>query len=70
MPTQQRIEEQTACGSPETVAAKIVELHDTLGKLDAYWSMFDVGACPTSEIIQSMELYGNEVRPRVERAIA
>ena len=70
IPTQQRLDEQTACGSPETVAAKIVELHDTLGKLDAYWSMFDVGACPTSEIIQSMELYAKEVRPRVERAIA
>ncbi len=70
IPLQQRIDEQTACGSPETVAGKIVELHDTLGKLDAYWSVFDLGGCPTPEIIQSMELYARNVRPRVERMIS
>lgn len=69
IPIQQRIDEQTACGSPETVARKVIELHDMLGKLDAYWSIFDVGGCPTAEIIQSMQLYASEVRPRVERAL-
>lgn len=69
-PTQQRLEEQTACGSPETVAGRIIDLHDTLGKLDAYWSMFDVGACPTDEILQSMELYASDVRPQVDKTLA
>jgi len=67
-PLKARVREQSACGSPKTVANKIIELKETLGKLDAFWSIFDIGGCSTDQIFQSMELYARQVRPHVEQA--
>lgn len=62
MPIQQRVEEQTLCGSPETVASQMQTLTQELGLLDTFWGLFDVGAMPTERILKSITLFAQALK--------
>ena len=56
-------------GSPETVAAKIVDVVTTLG-LARFDMKYSNGTLPHSKMMRSIELYGSKVMPLVRTALA
>jgi probable LLM family oxidoreductase len=56
-------------GSPETVAAKIVDVVTTLG-LARFDMKYSNGTLPHSKMMRSIELYGSKVMPLVRKALA
>jgi len=55
-------------GSPEEVAAKIVEQHRVFGH-QRFLIQFSVGTLPHAEVMRSIELFGTEVAPQVRAEI-
>jgi probable LLM family oxidoreductase len=58
-----------AVGSPEQVAEKILFEHELFGH-DRYIAQMSVGAVAHADVMRSIELFGNEVAPRVRDALA
>ncbi|HEV7952173.1 MAG TPA: LLM class flavin-dependent oxidoreductase, partial [Candidatus Saccharimonadales bacterium] len=56
-------------GSPEEIADRIIELHKKIGHTRHYFQM-DVGQLPHDKFLQSIELLGTKVAPRVKKALA
>lgn len=56
-------------GSPETVAAKIVDVATTLG-LARFDMKYSNGTLPHSKMMRSIELYGTKVIPLVRQSLA
>jgi probable LLM family oxidoreductase len=56
-------------GSPETVARKIAATVSTLG-LTRFEMKYSAGSLPHEKLMQSIELYGNKVVPRVRDMLA
>ncbi|MFS0723343.1 LLM class flavin-dependent oxidoreductase [Paenibacillus sp. 1P07SE] len=55
-------------GSPETVAAKIVDLHRNVG-VTRFLIHMPLGTMPHHEVMRAIELLGTEVAPRVRAAL-
>lgn len=55
-------------GSPEEIADRIIELHKKIKHTRHYFQM-DVGQLPHDKFLQSIELLGTEVAPRVRKAL-
>jgi alkanesulfonate monooxygenase SsuD/methylene tetrahydromethanopterin reductase-like flavin-dependent oxidoreductase (luciferase family) len=55
-------------GSPDEIAARIVELHGHLGHMRHFLQM-DIGGVPHEYLLESITLLANEVKPRVERLL-
>jgi probable LLM family oxidoreductase len=58
-----------AVGSPEQVAEKILAEHALFGN-QRYVAQMSVGAVSHSDVMRSMELFGNEVAPTVRAEVA
>lgn len=56
-------------GSPEEIADRIVELHTRIGHSRHFFQM-DVGQLPHDKFLQSIELLGTKVAPRVKKALS
>ncbi|HEY2669436.1 MAG TPA: LLM class flavin-dependent oxidoreductase [Rugosimonospora sp.] len=56
-------------GSPETVAAKVAETVRTLG-VERFGFKYSSGTLPHENLMTSIRLYGEEVMPRVKKALA
>ncbi|MDR3374031.1 MAG: LLM class flavin-dependent oxidoreductase, partial [Ancalomicrobiaceae bacterium] len=56
-------------GSPETVAAKIVGMYDSLGGIDRVTMIQGSGGLPHDRALASIELLGTKVKPLVDAAI-
>lgn len=56
-------------GSPEEIADRIIELHKKIGHTRHYFQM-DVGQLPHDKFLQSIELLGTKVAPRVKKALS
>jgi probable LLM family oxidoreductase len=56
-------------GSPDDVAARIVELHRHLGHMRHFLQM-DLGGLPQEYLLESITLLATEVKPRVTRLLA
>ena len=56
-------------GTPETVAAKIVDVVKTLG-IVRFDMKYSHGTLPHAKMMRSIELYGTKVMPLVKRAFA
>ena len=56
-------------GDPDTVAAKIIRWSEVLG-IVRFMLHISVGTMPHDLVLNSIELFGNEVAPRVRRALA
>jgi alkanesulfonate monooxygenase SsuD/methylene tetrahydromethanopterin reductase-like flavin-dependent oxidoreductase (luciferase family) len=56
-------------GSPEEIAERIIELHKRIKHTRHYFQM-DVGQLPHDKFLQSIELLGTKVAPRVRKALA
>jgi probable LLM family oxidoreductase len=54
-------------GSPETVAAKILQHSEALGGVSRFTFQMDVGSLPHARLTRSIELIGEKVRPVVRR---
>lgn len=57
-------------GSPETVAAKIRHISDSLGGVSQVSLMMSGGPLAHDKMLRSLELLGSEVRPRVQAEAA
>lgn len=55
-------------GSPEEIADRIIELHKKIKHTRHYFQM-DVGQLPHDKFLQSIELLGTKVAPRVREAL-
>jgi probable LLM family oxidoreductase len=55
-------------GSPEEIADRIIELHKRIKHTRHYFQM-DVGQLPHDKFLQSIELLGTKVAPRVREAL-
>ncbi|RYF29256.1 MAG: LLM class flavin-dependent oxidoreductase [Chloroflexi bacterium] len=55
-------------GSPEEIADRIIELHKRIGHARHFFQM-DVGQLPHDKFLQSIELLGTQVAPRVKKAL-
>jgi alkanesulfonate monooxygenase SsuD/methylene tetrahydromethanopterin reductase-like flavin-dependent oxidoreductase (luciferase family) len=55
-------------GDPEEIADRIIELHKKIKHTRHYFQM-DVGQLPHDKFLQSIELLGTEVAPRVRKAL-
>jgi probable LLM family oxidoreductase len=53
-------------GSPETVAAKMQHISESLGGVSQVSLMMSGGPLPHDKLLRAIELLGNEVRPRVQ----
>ena len=56
-------------GAPETVAAKIVDVVETLG-IVRFAMKYSHGTLPHTKMMRSVELYGSKVMPLVKKAFA
>jgi alkanesulfonate monooxygenase SsuD/methylene tetrahydromethanopterin reductase-like flavin-dependent oxidoreductase (luciferase family) len=56
-------------GAPETVAAKIVDVTNTLG-ITRFDMKYSNGTLPHSKMMRSIELYGTKVMPLVRKSLA
>lgn len=56
------------CGSPETVARKIIYLNKKVG-IDRFMLHVPVGSMPHEDVMRSIELFGKEVAPIVKNAL-
>lgn len=56
-------------GDPETVAEKIVRWAEVLG-IERFMLHISVGTLPHRQVLNSIELFGNEVGPLVRKALA
>lgn len=56
-------------GSPDDVAQSIVDMHEALGN-HRYVLKSDVGGLAHEHLLESIELLGSEVKPRVDRLLA
>lgn len=52
-------------GSPETVAAKIIKLHEDLG-INRFMLHLPVGSMPHEKVLKSIQLLGEQVKPIVD----
>jgi probable LLM family oxidoreductase len=73
-PTRQQFEHEVRngalhVGSPETVAAKIVQTVQTLG-IQRFDLKYSAGSLPHSNLMRCLELYGTKVAPIVRDALA
>jgi probable LLM family oxidoreductase len=55
-------------GSPDEIADRIIELHKRIGHVRHIFQM-DVGQLPHDKFLQSIELLGTKVAPKVRKAI-
>ena len=55
-------------GAPETVAAKIARVARALD-LSRFDLKYSLGTLPHEKLMESLQLYANEVAPRVRRAL-
>ena len=55
-------------GSPETVAAKIIELKKLMG-IDRFTLQTPVGTMPHDQVLRTIELFGTKVAPIVREAV-
>lgn len=55
-------------GSPETVAAKIIELKKRMG-IDRFTLQTPVGTMPHEQVLRTIELFGTKVAPIVREAV-
>ena len=55
-------------GAPETVAAKIARVARALD-LSRFDLKYSLGTLPHEKLMESLQLYANEVAPRVSRAL-
>lgn len=60
--------DQFVIGSPETVADELVHLHDDLG-IDCVIMYFHRPGIPQAQVLEAMELFAEEVMPRVNERI-
>ncbi len=58
------------CGNPDEVAKRLIAWDEALGGIDVILLKFDGGGLPMAEVLESMRLVIEEVRPRVREAIA
>lgn len=56
-------------GDPETIANKILHLHEHLN-ISRFFLQTPVGTMPHEDVMQSIELFGREVAPRVREGLA
>lgn len=56
-------------GSPDEIAARIVELHSHLGHMRHFLQM-DLGGLPQEYLLESITLLATEVKPRITRLLA
>lgn len=56
-------------GDPETVAAKIVAMHEIFGN-DRFLLQMAIGTMPHAKLMRGIELYGTKVAPLVRQRIA
>ncbi|KGJ18457.1 LLM class flavin-dependent oxidoreductase [Paracoccus sanguinis] len=56
-------------GSPEEIAARIVDLHGVMGH-DRHFFQMDLGQVPQKDFLHSIELLGTRVKPLVDAALA
>jgi alkanesulfonate monooxygenase SsuD/methylene tetrahydromethanopterin reductase-like flavin-dependent oxidoreductase (luciferase family) len=56
-------------GSPNEIAERILHLHSVLGHSRQIIQM-DVGGMPQPDVLQSIELLGTEVLPRVRAGLS
>ena len=56
-------------GDPETIAQKILLLHEHLG-IDRFFLQTPVGTMPHEDVLQSIRLFGEEVAPIVRAEVA
>ena len=73
-PTRQQFEQEVRhgalhVGSPETVAAKIVQTVTALG-IERFDLKYSAGTLPHSKLMRCLELYGTKVAPLVRDALA
>ena len=57
-------------GDPQTVAERIVRLHESLGGISRLTFQMSVGMLPHAQALRAIELLGTEVAPRVRKALA
>lgn len=57
-------------GDPETVAARIVRLHESLGGISRLTFQMSVGILPHAQALRAIELLGTRVAPLVREALA
>ena len=63
------LREVAIVGSPETVAARIAALHDDFGFGNFQLVTGFLGNLPQEQVVRTLELFAEEVRPRVQRAL-
>jgi probable LLM family oxidoreductase len=57
-------------GDPDTVAEKIVRLHESLGGISRLTFQMSVGMLPHAQALRAIELLGTRVAPQVRRTLA
>ena len=57
-------------GDPETVAEKILRVHESLGGISRLTFQMSVAALPHAKLMHAIELLGTRVAPLVRRALA
>ena len=62
--TERWLSEVAIVGSPDTVAERIIALHDELGFGNFMLVTGFLGNLPQAEVIRTLELFAREVRPR------
>ena len=55
------------CGSPEEVSERLLEMRELLG-LDVHLAMLDLGGLAPDEVYETIDLFGEAVLPRLQRA--
>jgi hypothetical protein len=57
-------------GDPETVAAKILRVNDSLGGISRLTFQMSVAVLPHAKLMRAIELLGTRVAPLVRKAVA
>lgn len=68
VPYEKLVRRAARVGSPDDVAARILETHEAL-RLDHTWSAFNIGGHQTGPLLECMTLFAREVIPRVRAAL-
>ncbi len=67
--TERWLREVAIVGGPETVAARVADLHAELGFGGLQLVTGFLGNLPRAHVVRTLELFASEARPRIERTI-
>lgn len=67
--TERWLREVAIVGGPETVAERIIKLHDELGFGGLQLVTGFLGNLPQEDVVRTLHLFAKEVRPRVQRVV-